>query len=127
MGRDICNDKSGKPACLVTFEVISSNFKSNYQRNKFYRGLYGWTQIVKKNGKKYEYKRDGLLDEVPHIKVDKSVFILPIHSVEKIKKYLESWGEAVDYDLFKVLLGSDKFKKIKQKENKKEWIDVPIR
>jgi len=38
-----------RKAVLVTFSVRSNMFDSDYERNKFYRGLYGWRQKIKKS------------------------------------------------------------------------------
>lgn len=124
---EITREKSGEVAALVSFRVDSDRFDSNYERNKFYRGLYGWKQVVKKHGKKYTYNREGLLDSVPHMKVDRSVYIFPFHSLEKVVKYLENWKGKVDYKTFRILLDEDRFKRFKDETRKeKEWIDVPV-
>ncbi|MFP4117077.1 MAG: hypothetical protein ACLFQ8_03360 [Candidatus Aenigmatarchaeota archaeon] len=120
-------DKGGEVAALVSFCVDSERFKSNYQRNKFYRGLYGWKQKVKRGGKEYVYDRKGILDRTPHIKVDKSVYIVPVEVLEKVVDYLDSWKGKVDYKIFKVLLEEDSFKNFKTKEDRREsWTQIPI-
>lgn len=120
-------DKSGDLAALVSFCVDSDRFKSNYQRNKFYRGLYGWKQKVERGGKEYVYDRKGILDKIPHIKVDKSVYIVPVEVLSKVVNYLDSWKGKVDYKIFKVLLEEDSFKKSNTKEDEGNvWTEVPI-
>ncbi|GEM_PF-743282 len=120
-------NRKGDLAALVTFCVDSEKFKSNYERNKFYRGLYGWKQRVRKGGKEYLYDHRGLLDRIPHIKVDKSVCIVPAGMVDTFVDYLEQWGDRVDYSIFKVLLQKDRFKKMKTKEYEDSgWIEVKI-
>ncbi len=54
---------------LVCFNVRSEKFDSNYERNKFFRGLYGWKQTVKTEDaggheKEYTYERHGVLGEL---------------------------------------------------------------
>jgi len=120
-------DKSGDLAALISFCVDSEEFKSNYQRNKFYRGLYGWKQKVTKGGKEYIYDRDGILDKVPHIKVDKSVYIVPPEALKTVSEYLDSWGGKIDYKVFKVLLSKDRFKKMNSKELEEEWTEIPVK
>lgn len=121
-------DKTGDVAALISFCVDSNRFKSNYQRNKFYRGLYGWKQKVTKGGKEYVYDRKGILDKIPNIKVDKSVYIAPVEVLSKIVNYLDSWKDRVDYKIFKVLLQEDRFKKLNTKEDKEDvWTEVPIK
>lgn len=104
--------KKGKTAVLISFDTKTDKFESNYERNKFYRGLYGWVQKIRKGEKCYEYRKKGLLDEIPHIKVDNSVFI--VREMEKILDYLRDWDEKVEYNTFDVLLDDDKFKKLKK-------------
>ncbi len=96
-----------KRGVLVTFSVVTRKFDSNYERNKFFRELYGWKQIVKKQEKKYTYRRRGLLDEIPHIRVDESVFIIARKHMERMKRFLEEWEDKVNWNLFDVLLNDE--------------------
>lgn len=89
---------------LITFSIESRKFESNYERNKFFRGLYGWKQIIKKQEKKYVYRRHGLLDEIPHIKVDQSLFIIAKKHLDRMEKFLDEWEDKVKWDKFEVLL-----------------------
>jgi len=93
-----------KRAVLITFTVKTSKFDSMSERNKFYKELYGWKQIVKKQEKRYVYRRDGLLDEMPHIKVDQSIFIIMKKHMERMVKFLEEWEDKIKWDKFDVLL-----------------------
>ncbi len=128
MTKEITMDKDGELAALVSFCVDSDKFPSNYRRNKFYRGLYGWKQKVRRGGKEYVYDRKGILDRIPSIKVDKSVYIVPIEMVGRVIKYLDSWEDKVDYKIFKVLLEEDSFKKMNEKEDGREvWTEIPVR
>jgi hypothetical protein len=105
-------------AVLITFSVKSGKFESYYERNKFFRSLYGWKQMIKREvvvGKKekpkiYTYQREGLLNEIPHKKVDQSSFIIPEDEFDKIEKFMREWGEKVMWKAFKVLLEEDAFK-----------------
>lgn len=94
-------------AVLITFSVESKKFESNYERNKFFRGLYGWKQIITKEKKIYTYRREGLLDEIPHKKIDQSSFIIPEDGFEKIIEFLKEWHDKVIWKTFKVLLDED--------------------
>ena len=96
-----------KRAVLITFTVKTSKFDSMSERNKFYKELYGWKQIVKKQEKRYVYRRDGLLDEMPHIKVDQSIFIIMKKHMEKMIKFLEEWEDKIKWDKFDVLLDEE--------------------
>ena len=91
-------------AALVTYNTQRDKFESVYERNKFYRGLFGYTQTVKKNGKKYEYEKDGLMDEIANVRIDDSVFIVSKESLGQLKEYFEEWGSKVSYHVFTVLL-----------------------
>jgi hypothetical protein len=105
-----------KKAVLVCFSVKSGRFESSYERNKFFRSLYGWKQIIKKeiSGNKlrkeekiYTYRREGLLDEIPHKKIDQSSFIVPEDEFEKVEKFFKEWEDKVIWRNFKILLEED--------------------
>ena len=99
-------------AILITFSVESKKFESNYERNKFFRELYGWKQIIRKEEKRYIYRREGLLNKMPHLKVDESVFIIAKKHLEKMEKFLEEWDDKVNWDSFDVLLDTKRWKKL---------------
>lgn len=91
-------------AALLTYNTDREKFESVYERNKFYRGLFGYRQTVKKNGKKYEYEKDGLMDRVPSARIDDSVFIMKEDAVPEVKEYFSEWGDKVSYHVFTVVL-----------------------
>jgi hypothetical protein len=106
----------GKKAVLICFSIKSGKFESSYERNKFFRSLYGWKQIIKKEviGNKsrreekiYAYKREGLLDGIPHKKIDQSSFIIPEEEFEKIREFFKEWEDKVIWKNFKILLEED--------------------
>ena len=101
-----------RKAILVTFTIRSEMFKSNYERNCFFRGLYGWKQIVKKKERRYVYRRHGLLDRIPHLRVDESVFIVLEEHIKEIENFLKEWEDKVIWDEFEVLLDEEKFKRM---------------
>lgn len=101
-----------KKAILICFSVKSEKFGSNYERNKFFRGLYGWKQIINREEKKYVYERGGLLDEMPHKKIDQSSFIVDMDDFERVMNFFEEWGKKVIWNKFKVLLDEDEFEEI---------------
>ena len=55
----------------------------------------------------YTYRREGLLDEIPHEKVDQSSFIVPEDDFDKITKFFKEWRDKVMWKSFKVLLDED--------------------
>jgi len=111
----IRRNREGKVAVLISFDCHSDKFDSNYERNKFFRGLYGWKQTIKKNKCTYEYRREGLLDEIPHIKVDSSVFIVAMKEMNRILRYMKEWEDKIDYKIFKVILDRDECERLKNK------------
>ena len=102
-----------KKAVLITFSIKSQKFESNYERNKFFRGLYGWKQMIRKTKEKvYTYHREGLLDKIPHSKVDQSSFIIPEDEIDKILKFFKEWNDKVMWKIFKILLEEDELEKM---------------
>ncbi|MFB6191376.1 MAG: hypothetical protein ABEJ64_03020 [Candidatus Nanohaloarchaea archaeon] len=91
-------------AALLTYNTRREKFDSVYERNKFYRGLFGYRQTVKKNGKKYEYEKDGLMDRLPNVRIDDSVFIMEKDAVPDVEEYFSDWGDKVSYHVFTVVL-----------------------
>ena len=114
----IKENKKEKVAMLICFHIHSEKFQSNYERNKFFRGLYGWKQIIRRGDSEYEYHREGLLNEVPHIKVDNSVFIVALEEMKKILKYMKEWEDKIDYEFFRVLLEPEEYERLKSKKVK---------
>ena len=102
-----------KRAVLITFTVKTNRFDSNSERNKFYKELYGWKQIVKKEEKRYVYRRDGLLDEMPHVRVDRSMLIIMKRHMERMRKFLEEWEDKIKWDQFDVLLDKEREKMLR--------------
>ena len=97
-----------EPASLLTYSTEKKNFDSVYERNKFYRGLFGYKQTVKKNGKTYEYDKDGLIDEIPNIRIDDSVFIIAKKQTSKAREYFTEWEPKISYHLFTVMIEDQK-------------------
>lgn len=89
---------------LISFSVKSDEFDSNYERNKFFRELYGWKQTIPSEKKTYEYHRRGLLDDMPHMRVDQSSFIVPEDNFDEMTEFFEEWHRKVMWKTFKVLL-----------------------
>ena len=99
-----------KKAVLIKFSIESRNFNSNTERNIFFRKLYGWKQIVKKEGKRYIYKREGLIDHFPCAKLDKSMLLIQKEYVNEILNFLQEWEDKVKWHMFNVLLDEDQEK-----------------
>lgn len=107
---------TSEEASLLTYDTDRDKFESVYERNKFYRGLFGYRQTVKKNGKKYEYDKEGLMDRIPSIRIDDSVFILANSHRGEVERYFAEWGEKVTHHFFTVVLeDADLISRIKDK------------
>lgn len=91
-------------AILISFDMDCSKFDSNYERNRFFRGLYGWDQVIRKNNNVYHYHREGVMNDVPHIKVDNSVFIVAMEEMQRILDYFNGWENKIHWKTFQVLL-----------------------
>ena len=98
-----------RSATLVCFSVRGEKFDSASERNKFFRGLYGWKQTVKTEDaegkeKEYTYERHGVLDRVPHKKVDHSSIIIDEDRTDDIFRFFRSWANKVMWRTFRVML-----------------------
>ena len=98
----------GKKASIITYNTHREHFESVYERNKFYRGLFGYKQTVKKNGKTYKYEKGGLMDEIPNTRIDDSVFIVARQNVGRLKEYFNTWENKVSHHVFTVLIEDEK-------------------
>ncbi len=105
---------------LISFDMDCSKFDSNYERNKFFRGLYGWEQVIRKNNSVYHYHREGVMNEVPHIKVDNSVFIVALEEMQRILDYFGEWESKIHWKTFQVLLGPEELRLLEKKVNESD-------
>ena len=104
-------------AVIITFDTISENFESGNERNKFFRGLYGWNQVVPKNDKRYVYRRNGILDEVPHIKIADSAFIVAMEHMKRLIEYFDEWEDKVDYEMMEIMMKKKEMLRLFSMEN----------
>jgi len=114
-----------KKASILTYNTKREEFESMYERNQFYRGLFGYKQKVKRNGKTYKYEKTGLMDEIPTVRIDDSVFIIKQEHEPKIKEYFNSWKPKVSHHIFTVILEQEEILQELQKSqnNQKEGED----
>ncbi|MCX6820448.1 MAG: hypothetical protein NT016_00635 [Candidatus Aenigmarchaeota archaeon] len=101
-----------RSATLVCFSVRGEKFDSASERNKFFRGLYGWKQTVKTEDaggheKEYTYERHGVLDRVPHKRVDQSSIIMDDEKADDVLQFFKSWTNKVMWRTFRVMLGEE--------------------
>lgn len=108
---------SGRKAALITYDARSDRFDSMYERNQFYRGLFGYKQTVRRNDKVYHYEKGGLLDEVPHIKVEDSVFIIRREHLNKFRAYFNQWSGKIETCVYKIKLEDTKIKDTERGDN----------
>lgn len=91
-------------AVIVTFDTQAEKFESDYERNKFFRELHGWNQVVPSGTKRYEYRRPGLLDEIPHVKVADSAFIVAMEHMKRVEEFFDAWSEKVECEMMKIMM-----------------------
>lgn len=101
-----------RSATLVCFSVRGEKFDSASERNKFFRGLYGWKQTVKTEDaggheKEYTYERHGVLDRVPHKRVDQSSIIMDEDRADDVLKFFRGWANKVMWRTFRVMLDEE--------------------
>ena len=101
--------RGNEAAVLITFNTFGDRFESNYERNKFFRELHGWKQTVPRNERRYVYRRSGLLDEVPHIKVSDSVFIVAMEHMKRMEDFFRQWREKVECDMMEIMIERQRF------------------
>ncbi|MCX6819373.1 MAG: hypothetical protein NT129_05260 [Candidatus Aenigmarchaeota archaeon] len=104
--------KGLRQVVIITFHTRSERFSSDYERNKFFRGLHGWKQIIPGENKQYTYKRTGLLDEIPHAKIADSVFMVAMENMRQVIKYFEQWHNKIDYEMTEVMMEREKLKRL---------------
>jgi hypothetical protein len=103
-------------AILISFDTQREKFESLSERNRFFWELYGRKQVVIKQSGRYEYDREGLLEEMPHIKVASSVFIIAMENMKRMTEFFKEWQDKVEFESFPVLLDERKKKELKEKE-----------
>lgn len=102
-------------AVIISFDTHADRFESPSERNKFFRGLHGWEQQVPRGDKVYRYRRLGLLDEVPHVKIADSVFMVMAEHMHRVEEYFRQWREKVEFDMFEVMMEQHKLLRELQK------------
>ncbi len=77
----------------MTGKILVFHFpKKTNQRslNQFCKKFYG--QNTSSHGGKYHYRRKGLLDTIPHIKLIGGVLIISTENANKIIQFLKDYG-----------------------------------
>jgi hypothetical protein len=101
-------------ALLIAYDTDRDRFDSLYERNKFYRGLFGYKQTVRKDEKVYHYEKEGLLGKIPSIKVEDSVIIIAQRHRDRFIEYLDEWGGKVQYTTYPVILDGEDWDTVDQ-------------
>ena len=115
--------KGNKTAILVSFGTRNEMFKSPSEKSKFFEELYGRNQTVSKGKKKYFYRRDGLMDEIPNIKVDNSVFIVAMEQMRRMEEFMNEWEKKVMFKTFPVLLNEHEMEQLEEDETDENFIE----
>ncbi len=108
--------KGTETAILISFDTNTESFKSPYERNKFFSELHGRKQIVINQSGRYVYHRPGLMDEIPHIDVDRSVFIVAMEHMKRMEEFFHEWQKNVMFKTFPVLLSREEAEELKEVE-----------
>jgi len=103
-------------AVLISFDTIKEKFESASERNRFYWELHGRKQVVVKQSGRYEYDREGLLEEIPNIRVADSVFIIAMEHMKRMMEFFKGWEDKVEFETFPVLLDERKKKELREVE-----------
>lgn len=99
-------------AILISFDTIKERFESASERNRFFWELHGRKQVVIKESRRYEYEKEGLLEEIPNIPVSDSVFIVAMEHMKKMQEFFKEWQDKVEVEMFPVLLDEKKKKEL---------------
>jgi len=78
--------KQQRIGTLVTYNLTGIN---RSDRNKFCRKFLGWRD--KSQHSKYVYNRRGFIDDIPHVKVERAIFIFRKEDAEKVLSFLEEY------------------------------------
>jgi hypothetical protein len=105
--------KGEHTAILISFDTVRERFDSPSERNRFYWQLYGRKQVVIKESKKYVYQKEGVLEEIPHIKVADSVFIVAMNHMKRMMEFFDEWEDKVELKTFPVLLDKKEEEELK--------------
>lgn len=73
---------------LVVLEVKKG--LSTGQRRRFFRDLRGY--VDRSQFGKYEYDRDGLLTEIPHVSLTRGVIIVAHEDAPRLVRFLRRWA-----------------------------------
>lgn len=87
---------------LVGFTINAGT--SPADRRRFFRALYGWRD--KSQFGKYEYEREGLLSNIPYVRLTRGVFVVAQENKLKVKRFLKGKATVITREV--VLTAKDK-------------------
>jgi hypothetical protein len=76
------------PGKIFVFTIFRNNERKNI--DKFCKKFYG--QETSSHGGKYHYRRRGLLDEIPHIKLIRGVIIVSNDNAARVIQFLNEFN-----------------------------------
>lgn len=79
----------------------------HYQKVLFNRAIYGYTD--NSNNAAYQYKREGILSKIPHLRLLKGALVIKKEDINKIKLVLNKYK--VKYEVYTILIKESKLKK----------------
>lgn len=88
--------------CIISFDFLQPRRASQARKTRFFRELYGYTQRIKRRLKDGQvivntYHYPGLLDQIQHIKLGRSVFAVQPGFQDSIIALLQSYEEVAFY------------------------------
>jgi len=99
-------NKTGK---LICYNIKASNI-SRSDTDRFLRELAGHND--KSNHGKYTYRKRGILDEIPHIKLVRSVIVVSSNKSTQIINLIKKYG--INAYIRDILLTEDDINKLKK-------------
>ncbi len=76
---------------LIRYRYKGASPSSSYSYQRFFRALYGYTQVVtKSNGKTYVYYREGVLTRYPYIRSEKNTVIIPENAFTPLVEFFKT-------------------------------------
>ena len=76
---------------LIKYRYKGAQPSSSYTYQRFFRALYGYTQVVtKSNGKTYVYYSEGVLTTYPHVRYGKNTVLVPENALEPLINFFKT-------------------------------------
>jgi hypothetical protein len=78
----------------------------HYQKVLFNRAIYGYTDNSNNNA--YQYKRKGLLSQIPYLRLLNGALVIKKGDANKLKPIFKKYG--VKYEIYDILIKESKLK-----------------